>query len=141
MKYPASFQPDAPEAPGQAWVEERTRLAVGRNTTVSGKLVFQEPVRIEGTFRGEVVAADLVVIAREATIEGRIRAPRVLILGKFSGDIEGKGRVVLGPASRITGSIEASRLTVCEGAYLEGTVRMPQKDPDQAGSTDPQQRG
>src|SRR5713226_5214129 len=82
---------EVPNAPGQAWVEERTRVAVARNITVSGRLVFHEPVRIEGRFRGEVSSVD---------------------------------RVVLGPRSRVFGRIEAKRLTICEGALLNGDVRM-----------------
>ena len=114
-----------PRAPGQAWVEERTRVAVGRNITVSGRLVFQEPVRIEGCFRGEVTSVDLVVIASEAVVEGRVRAPRLLILGELRGDVAGAVRLVIGPCARVYGRIEADHLTVCEGARLNGDVRMP----------------
>ncbi len=114
-----------PRAPGQAWVEERTRIAVGRNITVSGRLVFQEPVRIEGCFRGEVTSVDLVVISSEAVVEGRVCAPRLLILGELRGDVAGAVRLVLGPCARVHGRIEAENLTVCEGARLNGDVRMP----------------
>jgi cytoskeletal protein CcmA (bactofilin family) len=111
-----------PLAPGQAWIEERTRVAVSRNINVSGKLVFQEPVRIEGSFRGEVSSTDLVVITEEGLVDGRIKTPRLLILGRLQGDIVGSKSVVLGPRSRVKGRIVAERLTVCEGARLEGDL-------------------
>ena len=111
-----------PLAPGQAWIEERTRVAVSRNINVSGKLVFQEPVRIEGHFRGEVSSSDLVVISEEGAVAGRIKTPRLLILGELQGDIIGSKSVVLGPRSRVKGRIESESLTVCEGARLEGDV-------------------
>jgi cytoskeletal protein CcmA (bactofilin family) len=114
-----------PRAPGQAWVEERTRVAVGRGASVSGRLIFHEPVRIEGSFRGEVNAADLLVIANDGSVEGRVRAPRMLILGELRGELTGCHRLVLGPRSRVHGRIETIILTVCEGAHLEGEVRMP----------------
>lgn len=114
-----------PRAPGQAWVEERTRVAVGRGASVAGRLIFHEPVRIEGSFRGEVNAADLVVIADDGSVEGRVRAPRMLILGELRGELSGCHRLVLGPRSRVHGRIETIVLTVCEGAHLEGEVRMP----------------
>src|SRR5512135_1872766 len=76
-----------PSMPGQAWVEERTRIAVARNINVSGRLVFQEPVRIEGNFRGEVTSSDLVVVSEHGRIEGRVRTPRLLILGELQGDV------------------------------------------------------
>ncbi|MGH7933261.1 MAG: bactofilin family protein [Candidatus Binataceae bacterium] len=110
--------------PGQAWVEERTRVAVSRNVNVSGKLIFQEPVRIEGRFRGEVSSSELVVISDEGTVEGRVRTPRVLILGELHGDIAGAKSVVLGPHARVNGQIETQSLTVCEGARLDGDLRV-----------------
>lgn len=122
---PAGPVAEVPRAPGQAWVEERTRVAVGREAHVSGRLVFHEPVRIEGRFRGEVSSLDLVVISAEGSIEGRVRAPRLLILGELRGDIIGAARVVLGPKSRINGRIEAQQLTICEGASINGDIRMP----------------
>src|SRR5215831_836140 len=95
-----------PRPPMQAWVDERTRVAVGRNTNIAGKLIFQEPVRIEGKFRGEVSSVELLVVTAEARIEGKIRAPRLLILGEVHGDVIGAKQVVLGPAAKVNGSIQ-----------------------------------
>ncbi|MEA2679263.1 MAG: hypothetical protein QOK03_985 [Candidatus Binataceae bacterium] len=111
-----------PLAPGQAWIEERTRVAVSRSINVSGKLVFQEAVRIEGNFRGEVSSSDLVVISEGGSVNGRLKSPRLLILGELQGDITGSKSVVLGPRSRVKGRIESESLTVCEGARLEGDL-------------------
>jgi cytoskeletal protein CcmA (bactofilin family) len=113
-----------PRPPMQAWVDERTRVAVGRNTNISGKLIFQEPVRIEGKFRGEVSSVELLVVTADGSIEGKIRAPRLLILGEVRGDVIGAAQVVLGPAARVNGSIHAHSLTICEGASFNGEIRM-----------------
>jgi cytoskeletal protein CcmA (bactofilin family) len=113
-----------PNHPGPAWVEERTRVAVARNANVAGRLIFNEPVRIEGRFRGEVSSAELLVIAEEGTIEGKVHAPRLVIMGELRGDVDGSTRVVLGPHARVFGNIEAQSLTICEGAHLDGHVRM-----------------
>jgi len=115
--------PILPHTPGDAWIEERTRVAVGRGINVSGRLVFQEPVRIEGRFRGEVSSSELVVISEQASVEGKVRTPRVLILGELSGDIVGAKSTVLGPRARVRGNIDTENLTICEGAQLEGDVR------------------
>jgi cytoskeletal protein CcmA (bactofilin family) len=111
-------------SPSEAWMQERTRVAVGRGVTVAGKLIFNEPVRIEGHFRGEVVSADLVVIADEATVEGRVQARKLVVMGELRGDITSSRRVYIGPRARVFGSITAENLTVCEGAYFDGRVRM-----------------
>ena len=120
-----------PHTPGQAWVEERTRVAVSRNVNVSGRLIFQEPVRIEGNFRGEVSSSDLVVISEEGTVEGRVRTPRLLILGDLNGEILGARSIVLGPRARVKANIQTESLTVCEGAMLDGDVRVDRpRDPE-----------
>jgi cytoskeletal protein CcmA (bactofilin family) len=112
-----------PDTPGDAWIEERTRVAVGRGINVSGRLVFQEPVRIEGRFRGEVSSSELVVISEPASVDGKVRTPRVLILGELTGDVVGAKSTVLGPRARVRGNIDTESLTICEGAQLEGDVR------------------
>ena len=113
-----------PQDAGVAWAEERTRVAVGRNVNVSGKLIFHEPVRIEGRFRGEVHSVELVVVGEEGMIEGKVFAPRLLIMGELRGDVVGCDRMVLGPRARFFGNIETRNLTISEGAHLDGNVHM-----------------
>lgn len=112
------------QMPSSAWIEERTRLAVGANANISGKLVFHEPVRIEGRFRGEVSSVDLIVITEAGSIEGRVRAPRLVVLGEMRGEITESKRVLLGPRARVTGRIETERLSMSAGARLEADLRI-----------------
>ncbi len=107
-----------------SWIEERARVAVNRNVRVAGRLVFQEPIRIEGHFRGEVSSSELVVISEDGSVGGRIRSPRLVVLGELEGDITASKSVVLGPRSRFKGKIEADNLTICEGARLNGYLRI-----------------
>ena len=64
------------------------------------------------------------VISEEGAVEGRVRTPRVLILGDLHGEIIGARSIVLGPHARVAANIETESLTVCEGAVLEGDVRI-----------------
>ena len=113
-----------PKDAGVAWAEERTRVAVGRNINVSGKLIFQEPVRIEGRFKGEVRSVELVVVGEDGCIEGKVFAPRLLIMGEFRGEVIGCTHVALGPRAKFYGDIDTRNLTMAEGAYLDGNVTM-----------------
>ena len=113
-----------PQDAGTAWAEARTRVAVGRNVNVSGKLIFHEPIRIEGRFRGEVRSPDLVVVGEEGMIEGKVFAARLLVMGELRGDVVGCERMVVGPRAKFYGNIETRNLAVSEGAYLEANVRM-----------------
>jgi len=106
------------------WAEARTRVAVSRNVNVSGKLIFHEPIRIEGRFRGEVRSVELVGIGEDGMLEGKVFAPRLLIMGELRGDVVGCELVLLGRRAKFFGNIETRSLTVAEGAYLDGNVRM-----------------
>jgi cytoskeletal protein CcmA (bactofilin family) len=124
-------KPDAQHSAGadphqspNGWVQERTRIAVGQGVNVSGKLIFNEPVRIEGTFRGEVTSSSLVVIGETGTVEGRMKATKLVVLGEMRGDIVDASRAYLGSHARVYGDITAENLTVCEGAYFSGNVKM-----------------
>jgi len=120
-----TMPPPAPALPlvlGEMWSEERARVAVSRNSNIAGKLSYQGPVRIDGKLRGEVTSTEVIVISETATVEGKVRAPRVLVLGSLSGEVVGAQTVVLGPSAHAKGRIQAERLTVCEGARLEADI-------------------
>ncbi|HJU12548.1 MAG TPA: polymer-forming cytoskeletal protein [Candidatus Binataceae bacterium] len=120
----AENAPDFGGPTNPAWVQGRTRVAVNRNMRVAGHLVFQEPIRIEGHFRGEVSSSDLVVISEGGSVGGRVRTPRLLLLGELEGDITASKSVVLGPRARFTGRLEADNVTIYEGAYLDADMRV-----------------
>jgi cytoskeletal protein CcmA (bactofilin family) len=115
---------EAMEVSPQAWVQERTRVAVAKGINISGKLHFHEAVRIEGFLRGDISSADLLVIAEEGIVEGRVRAPKLAVLGELRGEIVGAGRVYLGPRARVFATVWAASLTICAGAHFDGSVRM-----------------
>ena len=107
-----------------SWVQERARIAVNRNVRIAGHLVFQEPIRIDGHFRGEISSSELVVISEGGSVGGQIRSPRLVVLGELEGDIVSSKSVVFGPRSRFKGKIEADSLTICEGACLNADLRI-----------------
>jgi cytoskeletal protein CcmA (bactofilin family) len=107
-----------------SWVEERARVAVNRNVKVAGRLVFQEPIRIDGHFRGEVSSSELVVISEDGSVGGRVRSPRLVVLGELEGDIISSKSVILGPRSRFRGKLEADNVVIYEGAFLNADLRI-----------------
>jgi cytoskeletal protein CcmA (bactofilin family) len=107
-----------------SWVEERARVAVNRNVRIAGHLVFQEPIRIDGHFRGEVSSSELVVISENAYVGGRVRSPRLVVLGELEGDITASNSVVLGPRCRIKGKIDSGNLTIYEGACVNADLHI-----------------
>lgn len=108
------------DAPAPRWMQERVRTVV--SGTIRGKLIYQESVRVEGRISGELSSTELVVIAEGASFHGRVRTPRLLVLGEFDGDVTGAKAVVLGARARVRANIRAESLVVQEGARLDGDV-------------------
>lgn len=119
------------DAPAQRWMHERVRTVV--SGTIRGKLIYQEPVRIEGRISGELSSTDLVVIAEGASLQGCVRTPRLLVLGEFEGEVIGAKAVVLGAQARVRGDIRAESLVVQEGARLDGDVRVNRPEQESGG--------
>jgi len=105
-----------------AWQE--VRVSLGPDAQVTGKLSFQTATRIEGKLRGEIRAADLLVVGAQGVVEGTVRAARLIVLGELRGAVQGASRVEIWAGGRLFGEIETKCLVVHEGAMFEGRSRM-----------------
>lgn len=110
------------DTPALSWMQERVRTVI--SGTIRGKLIYQEAVRIEGRISGELSSTELVVIAEGGCFQGRLRTPKLLVLGEFDGDVIGAKTVMLGARARVKANINAESLVVQEGAWLDGDVRV-----------------
>jgi len=118
---PVVQQPGATEVVVPAPV---LRPALGPDTSVSGRLSFTMPTRIDGKLRGEVRASDLLVIGEQGYVEGVVRALKLVVLGEVRGDVRGAERVEIGPSGRLMGSVETYSLVVREGGCFDGDCRI-----------------
>lgn len=100
------------------------RQSLGRETTVTGKLSFNAPTRIDGVLNGEVRASDLLVIGEEGKVDGAVRAQQLLVLGEVRGEVHVEGRTEIGATGRLTGTLRSEHLVVHAGAFLEGDCKI-----------------
>jgi cytoskeletal protein CcmA (bactofilin family) len=100
------------------------RPSLGADTSVTGRLSFEAPTRIDGKLRGEVRAGDLLVIGETGLVEGVVRAVKLIVRGQVHGEIRGAHHVEIVAGAMVTGIIEAHTLTVHPGATLDGDVKI-----------------
>jgi cytoskeletal protein CcmA (bactofilin family) len=100
------------------------RPSLGSDTSISGRLSFTGPTRIDGRLRGEVRANELLVVGEDAIVEGVVRAAQLVVLGEVRGDVRGAESVEIARGGRLMGSVEAQSLVVREGGYLDGDCRI-----------------
>lgn len=116
----------APEAPAEpAFLAPTTlRSSLGADTSVTGRLSFTAPTRLDGRLRGEVHASDLLVIGETGTVDGTVRGINVVVLGSVDGEVFATERLEIGASGRLKGSIETRELIVQEGGKLDGNCRI-----------------
>lgn len=100
------------------------RPSLGPETSVSGRLSFTMPTRIDGKLRGEVHATEMLLIGEQGYVEGIVRTPRLIVLGEVRGEVRGAEHVEIASGGRVMGSIETISLVVREGGCLDGDCRI-----------------
>lgn len=103
---------------------EEVETVVGVRTTFEGNLWSEAGIRIRGTMQGEIGSAQSIFIDETARVDARIAAANVVVAGRVTGSISCEGRLELLSTGHVTGELTASLLTIQEGAFSEGTVRM-----------------
>lgn len=97
---------------------------LGPGSQFEGKLVFDEIVRLDGIFRGEITSRDTLIVGETADIQAEINVGTLIMNGRFKGNIKAVSRVELRAPARVEGNIETPVLIVEEGVVLNSTLTM-----------------
>jgi cytoskeletal protein CcmA (bactofilin family) len=123
-KDPVSSVPNVTPAPSAAQ-KRATRGTVpsiiSADLTVTGTLVSNGDIQIDGVVEGDVHSVGL-VIGEKAEIHGEILAEDITVRGRVMGRIRAR-RVQLAATSHVEGDILHEAFTVEAGAFFEGNCR------------------
>lgn len=97
---------------------------LGPGSQFEGKLSFDEMVRLDGRFIGEIHSSDTLVVGDTAEVEGDIHVGSLILSGKFKGNIFAGQRVELLEPACVEGVIETPLLKIDEKVIFNGEVRM-----------------
>ena len=97
---------------------------LGPGSQFEGKLVFNEIVRLDGAFRGEVTSHDTLIVGESADLQADVEVGTLILSGRFKGNIKAKLRVELRAPAQVDGSIETPALSIEDGVTLNGTITM-----------------
>jgi len=97
---------------------------LGPGSQFEGKLLFDEIVRIDGSFRGEVTSKDTLIVGEAADIEAEVIVGTLILSGRFKGNIKAATKVELRAPAQVQGTIETPLLVVEEGVLLNATLTM-----------------
>ena len=102
---------------------------------ITGEIVCDGVVTIEGRLDGVVRGSSQVVVAPGGVVIGDVAAYEVLVSGRVEGDITAVKRIELKPGGQVVGDVTAPNIVVHEGGEVNGrfTMQPPAEIPDVEG--------
>jgi cytoskeletal protein CcmA (bactofilin family) len=97
---------------------------LGPRDSLHGRLEIQGDLKIQGNVEGELKASGDVTIDSTSVIQASIEGSNVSVRGQVTGNVTAKKRLTLGGSGHLNGDVKVARLTVEDGATLNGNVTM-----------------
>ena len=101
-----------------------THTILGPEAEFEGKLAFKGAVRIDGSFKGQIITEDTLVIGEQAKVESQASVGVLVVHGVFYGNVRASQMVELHKDARFYGEISSPSLVIENGAVFEGTCKM-----------------
>ena len=94
---------------------------VGKSIVIRGELTGEEDLVIEGTIDGSIkLPGGRLTIGTNAHVTGELVAQDIVILGNVKGNLHATERVDLRKTAVLHGDIVTARLSIEEGATVQG---------------------
>lgn len=100
---------------------------LGRDTEFEGKMTFSGAVRIDGSFKGEILTEGTLIVGESAHIESEIHVSLIIISGEIHGNIVADNRIEMHAPGKVYGNIQAPTIVIDEGVLFEGNCKMGEK--------------
>lgn len=118
-------------------VGENAISIIGSGMTITGDLVTDGTVRVEGRVNGTIRAGKAVVLGKEAEVVGDIHTQDAVIGGRIRGTLVAESRLELQSTCIVEGEVRAraEHLQLDQGARFNGQIQMIDGDlPDRGGA-------
>lgn len=102
---------------------------IGQGVEVSGDIIFQGGLHLDGKIVGNVSARDVdtgmntvLVISDKGCIEGDVHVAFAIINGEVKGNVFATEKLELSSRARISGNVEYNLLEMASGAEINGKM-------------------
>jgi len=109
---------------------------IGKSIKIKGELHGNNNIVINGEVEGRIVVQGNLFIGDQARVNANVEANQAVVGGNVRGNIFVNERLTLKPSARIFGDIECGKLSIQEGAILNGKCSI--KEGGQAKNTSEQ---
>lgn len=95
---------------------------INEGTTLTGDLVAQSDIRVDGTINGDLQCKAKVIIGPKGTIKGTIVCENAVIEGIFDGTLKVRDSLSIKETAKITGDVATIKINMNPGCSFEGTL-------------------
>ena len=99
-------------------------ITLGPRDKLIGSLTFDGDLTVAGKIEGEVRATGDVAVENGSTVKATVEGNNVSVQGTIHGNVNARGRLSLSGSGSLHGDVRVSKLTVEDGATLNGNVQM-----------------
>ena len=103
---------------------------IGKSIAIKGEVSGSENTYLDGELEGSIGLVDgVLTVGPDGRIRADLQARNIVIQGRVDGNLYGLERVELKKSAVFVGNIYTPRITIEDGAFLEGTVRIGKEIP------------
>jgi cytoskeletal protein CcmA (bactofilin family) len=113
-----------------AHVTDHRETILAQNSSFSGTLKCEGPVRVYGVFEGIIETAGTLIVGKFAKVTANILAHEVGVAGTVVGNITALDRVEIYSGGKVYGDVEADSLRIDDGGIFSGQSTMRHQDVD-----------
>ena len=99
-------------------------ITLGPRDKLIGSLTFDGDLTVAGKLEGELHATGDVAVENGSTVKATIDGNNISVQGTVHGNVSARGRLSLSGSGSLHGDVRVSKLTVEDGATLNGNVQM-----------------
>jgi len=103
-----------------------------KGTRIDGKLSFNERMRIDGEFIGEIESANQLIVGKSAVVNATIKVGELIVMGTVKGNVASCDNLQIHEGGKVIGDICVKTLDIKPGALFDGKCSMMGKDGAQA---------
>lgn len=97
---------------------------IGPGAELTGDITVKAGTRIDGRVKGNVSCQGEIIIGKDGTVEGEVKAASAILSGRITGKLSVEGRVELSSTARMEGDVVCAKLVIEEGAHFQGHCQM-----------------
>lgn len=95
---------------------------IRQGSVISGNMKSEHSIRVDGFVTGDLISAEKIIIGSHGEIGGNLSGADITIEGYVNGDVLSNGHLHIAQAAKVFGKIFAKKISIDNGAELNGKV-------------------